>query len=102
MASLNLVEVQRRTVSHFKGLFKTFKMRYSTFLYSYWIRLHVHFKKNYFTPKKGYYAVTFVLVCTNLSQTVPNHYLADLFRNLVLSNTIYEMNSTKVHLRKQD
>ncbi len=37
--------VQRRTVSHFKGLFKTFKMRYSTFLYSYWIGLHVHFKK---------------------------------------------------------
>ena len=42
---LNPVGVQRRTVSHFKGLFKTFKMRYSTFLYSYWIGLHVHFKK---------------------------------------------------------
>ena len=37
---MNPVEVQRRTVSHFKGLFKTFKMRYSTFLYSYWIGLH--------------------------------------------------------------
>ena len=34
------VGVQKRTVSHFKGLFKTFKMRYSTFLYSYWISLH--------------------------------------------------------------
>ena len=34
------VGVQKRTVSHFKGLFKTFKMRYSTFLYSYWIGLH--------------------------------------------------------------
>ena len=42
---LNPVGVQKRTVSHFKGLFKTFKMRYSTFLYSYWIGLHVHFKK---------------------------------------------------------
>ena len=42
---LNPVGVQRRAVSHFKGLFKTFKMRYSTFLYSYWIGLHVHFKK---------------------------------------------------------
>ena len=39
------VEVQKRTVSHFKGLFKTFEMKYSTFLYSYWIGLHVHFKK---------------------------------------------------------
>ena len=39
------VGVQKRTVSHFKGLFKTFEMRYSTFLYSYWIGLHVHFKK---------------------------------------------------------
>ena len=38
------VGIQRRAVSHFKGLFKTFKMRYSTFLYSYWIGLHVHFK----------------------------------------------------------
>ena len=43
--SLNPVGVQRRTVSHFKGLFKTFKMRYSTFLYFYWIGLHVYFKK---------------------------------------------------------
>ena len=42
---LNSVGVQRRTVSHFKGLFKTFKMRYSTFPYSYWIGLHVHFNK---------------------------------------------------------
>ena len=42
--SLDPVRVQRRAVSHFKGLFKTFKMRYSTFLYSYWIGLHVHFK----------------------------------------------------------
>ena len=42
---LNPVGVQRRTVSHFKGLFKTFKMRYSMFLYSNWIGLHVHFKK---------------------------------------------------------
>ena len=39
------VGVQKRTVSHFKGLFKTFKMRYSTSLYSYWIGLHDHFKK---------------------------------------------------------
>ena len=37
--------VQKRTVSHFKGLFKTYEMRYSTSLYSYWISLHVHFKK---------------------------------------------------------
>ena len=39
------VGVQKRTVSHFKGLEKTFKMKYSTFLYSYGIDLHVHFKK---------------------------------------------------------
>ena len=37
--------VQRRAVSHFKGLFKTFKMRYSMSMYSYWIGFHVHFKK---------------------------------------------------------
>ena len=37
--------VQRRTVSHFKGLFKTFKMRYIKFMYSYWVGLHVNFKK---------------------------------------------------------
>ena len=42
---LNPVGVKRRTVSHFKGVFKTFKMRYSTFLYWNWIGLHVHFKK---------------------------------------------------------
>ena len=42
---LNPVGVQKRTVSHLRGLFKIFKMRYSTFLYSYWIGLHVHFKK---------------------------------------------------------
>ena len=39
------VRVQRHTVSHFKGLEETFKMKYSTSLYSYWIGLHVHFKK---------------------------------------------------------
>ena len=33
------IGVQKRTVSHFKGLFKTFQMRY------YWIDLHIHFKK---------------------------------------------------------
>ena len=50
----NPVEVQRRTVSHFKGLFKTFKMRYSTFLYSYWISLHVHFKKAILHLKRAF------------------------------------------------
>ena len=45
MVFFNPVGIQKRTVSHFKGLFKTFKMRYSMFLYSNWIGLHVHFKK---------------------------------------------------------
>ena len=39
------VGLQKRIVSLLKGLFKTIKMRYSTFPYSYWIGFHVHFKK---------------------------------------------------------
>ena len=59
--SLNPVGVQRRTVSHFKGLFKTFKMRYSTFLYSYWIGLHVHFKKAILHLKRAKVRILFLL-----------------------------------------
>ena len=36
----DLVRVQKRTVSHFKGLEQTFKMKYSTSLNSHWIGLH--------------------------------------------------------------
>ena len=45
------VGVQRRALSHFKGLFKTVKMRYSTYLYSYWIGLKYPFQKSRFTAK---------------------------------------------------
>merc|ERR1712208_187426 len=45
------VGVQIRALSHFKGLFKTFKMRYSTYLYSYWIGLKYPFQKSRFTAK---------------------------------------------------
>ena len=42
------VGVHRRNVSHFKGLFKTFKMRYSTFLYSDGIIFEFRFQKSRF------------------------------------------------------
>merc|ERR1712015_390938 len=45
------VRVQRHTVSHFKGLFKTFKMRYSMSLYSDGIIFKFRFQKSRFTPK---------------------------------------------------
>ena len=45
------VGVQRRALSHFKGLFKTVKMRYSTYLYSYWIGLKYPFQKSRFQAK---------------------------------------------------
>ena len=51
LVSLDPVEVQRRTVSHFKGLIKTFKMRYSMFLYSDGIMFKFRFQKSHFTPK---------------------------------------------------
>ena len=44
LVSLHPVGVQRRTVPHFNRL-KTVKMRNSMSLYSYWIGLHIHFKK---------------------------------------------------------
>ena len=56
------VRVQRHAVFHFKGLFKTFKMRYSTFLYFYWIGLHVHFKKANLHLKRAF--VKYVLTTT--------------------------------------
>ena len=69
--------VQRRTVSHFKGLFKTFKMRYSTFLYSYWIGLHVHFKKAILHLKRAF--VKYVLATT----------VSDLYNILFVNHDIY-------------
>ena len=61
--------VQRCAVPHFNGLFKTFKMRYSTFLYSYWIGLKRPFQKSHFTPKKGYCTVFSVHLCKYTYQT---------------------------------
>ena len=53
-------------LSHFKGLFKIFKMRYSTFLYSYWIGLHVHFKKASLHLKKAIGPLLLSFCVTNL------------------------------------
>ena len=64
------VRVQRRTVSHFKGLFKTFKMRYSTFLYSNWIGLHLHFKKAILHLKRA--TIPFLLsLCVHTIEKYP-------------------------------
>ena len=47
------VRVQRRTVPHFKGLFKTFKMRYITSLYSDGIIFKIRFQKSRFIEEIG-------------------------------------------------
>ena len=57
------VGVQRRTVFHFKGLFKTFKMRYSMSLCSDRIVFKFWFQKSHFTPKNGNRSVTFARLC---------------------------------------
>ena len=61
-------------VSHFKGLFKTFKMRCSTFLYSYWIGLQVHFKKAILHLKraKGVFIFLATVAVFKLSGRIPN------------------------------
>ena len=52
------VGVRRRALSHFKGLFKTVKMRYSTYLYSYWIGLKYPFQKSRFQAKTPWKTAT--------------------------------------------
>ena len=61
------VGVQRRTVPHFKDLFKIFKMTYSMSLYSDGIIFKFRFQKSRFTPKKRSYTLTYVHVCTILT-----------------------------------
>ena len=82
--------VQRRTVSHFKGLFKTFKMRYSTFLYSYWIGLHVHFKKAILHLKRATVrGLMYVYLCMTLFKKCLTLSIHDLcisrWKNLIFS-----------------
>ena len=57
------VGIQRHTVPHFKGLIKTFKMRYSMSLYSYWIVCHVDLKKADLYRKSANRSDTFSWVC---------------------------------------
>ena len=45
--------VQRRAVSHFKGLFKTFKMRYVMSMYSDGIIFKFRFQKSRFIEEIG-------------------------------------------------
>ena len=58
------VGVQKRGLSHFKGLFKTFKMMYSMSLYSDRIVFKFRFQKSHFTHKNGNRSVTFARLCT--------------------------------------
>ena len=55
--------VQRRTVRHFKDLFKIFKMTFSMSLYSDEIIFRFRFQKSHFMTKKAKGAKTFFWDC---------------------------------------
>ena len=65
LVSLHPVGVQRCAVPHFKGLIKTFKMRYSMFLCYDGIIFKFWFQKSRFTPKNLEWADTFLSQCTS-------------------------------------
>ena len=61
--------VQRRTVRHFKDLFKIFKMTYSMSLYSDGIIFKFRFQKSHFMTKNGKGAAIFSSLCTMVEKT---------------------------------